>query len=194
MGRTGYVISALLALLGGGCVAPPPDITDWRPIQQRSFVGVSERTFEDAVQAVFAASRPGDYKLRIMPGEILAERAVNSYIVVATVQGKETWSLKYRGDGEALTASADATFNGSMITTVPMPWSERPNYPSQYSIFWERIDYVLGRRTTWPECATYPDASSTVEMVLGLCGMGWEDVRNPPKPVIAPPPSAKPSS
>ncbi len=182
MMRVGFIF---LAVFLAGCVTPPPAITDWRPHQERYYDGVSNAAFEAALQTTFNFSRPGEYALRIMPSELVAERNFMQYLVIAAVTGVETWSVRWASSEGGVKVVADATSNS--ISTggyVSTHMQGRPRYPAQYEILWARLDYMLGQRADWPMCKTFPGTDDVSEDFIGFCSAFWKDAKTPPAAII----------
>jgi hypothetical protein len=186
----GTLLSVMLFIGVAGCATAPPKIADWRPYQEREIQGATASQVETALQTVFAYSRPGKYNLRLMPGSAVAERQINHVILLSNVIGKETWAMQVRDVPDGAQVTVDAVVDVSMGTVLLLPHQERPLDPSIYDLFWDRLDFALGRRADWVSCEQYWNSignPGAAEMPLvGLCSyMGFDEV--PPSSNKAPP-------
>lgn len=142
---------------------------------------------------VLRDSDPSDFEFRDTLTGFTGLRKYFIYAVIAAANGREKWEFQTEADGKSVRAAVSvseagvssggysaSTYEGRMAS-VPL-----------YRLFWDRVDYVLGRRPDWVTCAQAEAAlqgSGGGAMALGgLCGP-TSDGRNAPPSQRLPPPA-----
>lgn len=161
---------------------PAPSGAQLEMVQNRD-LPTPPQVFREAVERVFAASRPGSYKLRFASSEIIAELHWRRLTVVGVERGSDLWDVRFWPKAGGTAASVQELGRYGGLVTIPLT---PPNEVADYDLFWARIDYVLGRRAGWVTREAYrrsmvdPRAPQTV--FRSLCGEGATDSLPTPLP------------
>lgn len=171
-----YVILVTVVLLTA-CAAPPKqsveDLTArFKENQQaatRLYPAKSPEQVTEAIQQVLLLLDPQDMKISITEKGVLANRFSTFYAVFAVGFGMDYYSILLEQVPEGTTAklSYEGVMNSGMITTPPpaifkqdIPISSDQD-PSDFKIFHDRVEYVLGLREQWVTCDAAAAVSST---------------------------------
>jgi hypothetical protein len=194
----------LLALLCAGCAAPAHQVrdrNDYLAEATRVYQGESRERVLKAAETVLKISDPADFEFRYTLTGFTGLRRYMVYAVVTTAVGREKWEFLTEPDPAGLRASVSISEEG----TASGAYGSQNRYEGTmasvplYRLFWNRVDYMLGRRADWVTCGEAGaelEASNTNTIALGgLCGPTSEG-RNaqPPEPfpqVSIPPMAAK---
>jgi hypothetical protein len=146
------VIASAVALCG--CAGAPLPTTDQLEVARRHDFGPADSAkVAKAIASVFRASRPGDYQVTVVPGEVRAQYTWTNLTLLDVAKGVDSWDVRLISDGPNLIGIAQRDDrSGDLFLTITQPtWDEL----SAYSLLWSRVDYVLGVRGDWQTCAQW---------------------------------------
>lgn len=178
---------AVLAACLGACVAHQiRDRDDFLAEGVRTYPGESRERVLQAARTVLQISDPDDFEFRDTLTGFTGLRRYVIYAVIAASQGREKWEMQTESDGKGLRAAISVSeagvSTGGYSTT---PYEGRMASVPLYRLFWDRVDYMLGRRPDWVSCDQAEAAlaaSNTGSAALGgLCGP-TSNGRNAPPP------------
>lgn len=184
-------LSMLLAgaLTLAGCAAPHQvmDRDDALAEQQRVFPGETQERVIRAAELVLKTSDPGDFEFRDNANGFVGLRRYFIYAVFATASGREKW--EFTADPSPAGIRAFVSISEAGTTTdgyVARPYEQKMASIPLYRLFWNRVEYVLGRRDTWITCDAaaawlQQNNTNTVAGLGGLCGP-TSDGRDAPAP------------
>jgi hypothetical protein len=155
-------VAFLVAILSG-CAAPHQvrDRDDYLAEATRVYPGESRERVLKAAETVLKLSDPTDFEFRYTLTGFTGLRRYFIYAVIASANGREKWDFLTEQDPAGLRASVSISEEGTAsggysanryegaMASVPL-----------YRLFWNRVDYMLGRRPDWVTCA---DAATELE-------------------------------
>jgi hypothetical protein len=193
--RMGRVLFAATAALLSAC-APPHQIrdrSDFLAEATREYRGETPERVITAAQTVLRVSDPTDFEFRNSLNGFVGLRRYVIYAVIAAANGREKWefnteqpapgmvraAVSVEDAGQATGGYTRERYEGA-IASVPL-----------FRLFWDRVDYVLGRRADWKTCdaaaAELQATNTNVGAALGgLCGATSDGRNAPPPPQLAP--------
>ena len=165
----------MVALFLAGCATvPKQDIESMQAIfRERQiasaavFEGVSEQQIFDAAIQVFNQLDGKDFEYDIRSNQLLAARQWSEYLVFASTWAKDFWELKARRiDGNIHVTVAAITVSDTGILSGPVSERFRSDIQisgrndigltvNDYRLFYDRINYFLGKTQDWPVCKEY---------------------------------------
>lgn len=184
----------VLAVLVAACSTQTPVATgQWMSISTRSFEGIPKANVLRAAEIVLR--QPGHdsrtWAFAHSPDGFVAARSYAVYAVLAAENGVDTWQVTARSQGMGtvaevlLSRQSSAVVGtlgpaiggiGGMMAGAPVPVAGNGvsvQSPFAYGVFWDRVDYVLGRRAGWPSCAELktrePPGDPAGPSIFGLC-------------------------
>jgi hypothetical protein len=178
-----------------GCAAPHQirDRSDFLAEATRTYQNETRERVISAAETVLKISDPNDFEFRHSINGFTGLRRYTVYAVVAAAQGREKWdfstepaepravraSVSISEAGTATGGYSSQRFEGAMAS-VPL-----------YRLFWNRVDYMLGKRSDWVTCEQAAEEeqsknTNTAVALGGLCGP-TSDGRNAPAPQPLPP-------
>lgn len=168
----------------------------------REYIGESPERVIGASQVVLKLSDPDDFKFINNLNGFTGLRSYSYYAVFAAVSGTEKWEFQTQPTAGAVKASiaiSDASAAGNKYGTSV---GERPMASvALYRLFWNRVDYMLGRRSDWVTCdqakaEVAAQGKSGVDALSGLCGLtsGGRDAAAPEPLAAILRPAAPPSA
>jgi hypothetical protein len=169
---------AVVVLLIGCAAAPEYTREEWLAGTERSYEGVTAKQVLGAAEQVFRLADPDDVTFEYGPDFLIARRdwwhATTFPPLVSIVT--ETWEVTAR-DTERGGTRASVRFTSEHNIAPPR---QRLSRPEAYALLWDRIDYLLGRRSDWPVCRDVPHPAT----YDGLCGQYVEDLKPPGARVV----------
>lgn len=193
-------LGALLCL--AACAAPHQitDRDDFLAEATRVYPGETRERVIRAAETVLKVSDPADWEFRDTLTGFTGLRRYTVYAVIVASQGREKWEFTTEetppGLRAGLAISEAGTTYGNYSQT---PYEGRMASIPLYRLFWDRVDYMLGRREDWVTCAAAEaEAAKTntnqSSALGGLCGptSGGRDAP-PPEPLGPAPKPALPS-
>jgi len=183
-----FAAAAILAT--AGCAAPHQivDRSDFLAEGTRTYKGIPRERVIEAARFVLQYSDPTDFEFRDSLTGFTGLRRYMVYAVLTTAQGREKWEFTTEASGKDVRASVAISeaghATGSFGSTIPYD-GKMASIPL-YRLFWDRVDYMLGKRPDWVTCGQATAQLSatntnTVEALSGLCGP-TSDGRDRPAP------------
>lgn len=194
--------AAILVLLSG-CVAPMPQVSraDYLKMTSRDVPAPKERVLE-AAEKVMRLSDGDDYTIHHHKAGFNAQRRWSFYVVIAAGFGTDFWAIRadeYGADKTKLEVEVGTSAQPivPMMTTAPGVWTAStlpanatPNTgPAIYELFFERLDYLLGRRAEWPTCEWAKERVKSKEVwgsIEPLCNPFNVNDETPKEPLFKP--------
>jgi hypothetical protein len=146
-----------------------------------------------AAQIVLRTSDPADFEFRNSLTGFTGLRRYFIYAVLASSEGREKWEFNTEQPSPGvIRASVSVSEAGTTHGYGgPQQFEGALNNIPLYRLFWNRVDYLLGKRTDWVTCeqaAAELRATNTNDMAAlgGLCG-ATSDGRNAPATPPLPP-------
>ena len=179
--------ACLAALILGGCNSHQiVDRSDFIAEGTRNYSNEPRERIIEAARIVLRHSDPTDFEFRDTLTGFTGLRRYFIYAVIAASNGREKWEFQTEADGKAVRAAVSVSEAGvSTGGYSTQPYEGRMASVPLYRLFWDRVDYMLGRRPDWVSCEQAEavlKASNTGTLALGgLCGP-TSDGRNAPPP------------
>lgn len=178
-------LSALLAALAiSGCATLPP--SQLPMVKTHLFRGVTLDQFNKALEVTFEASRTGGYTIgHPSPTQFTARHAWRRFVIVTLEANQETWQVTGIPNGSDVIATAEWTMaTGDFVPLVDVP---PPDQFQNYSLLWERVEYVLGQRPDWVTCEDFHRTRGNPSRAYTetFCGANTKEGPRPPVLVIA---------
>lgn len=171
------VLAFLLSVLAGCVTTENWTREQAEAVTTRNFEGVSKEQVIEAAELALRKSDPEDFRFTYHDDGFLAQRKTFIFLLVSA--SNTTWNFAFVADERGgsvhtrLNISSDSTQQASTIvptlgpagvnTSTSVVAGEPWQNPEVYRLFYERLEYFLGRRETWPKC------SSSVGPLEPLC-------------------------
>ncbi|HHH46732.1 MAG TPA: hypothetical protein ENK53_06970 [Thiotrichales bacterium] len=171
------VVAVLLPAVLAAC-ATPRTMTrqEMLDVTSRTYCGVTKEQVLKAAEDVLRLNDPRDVTIA-WPDEntMLARHRWLVYFVLGVGSGQHVWQFRAGdpGDDGCLKAhvlvsddSVTSTYGAFGMTstgayTVSPGTATIPgnviNQPAVYELFWAQVDYMLGKRNTWPTCKEWDE-------------------------------------
>ena len=168
---TGFIQKAALIALGAvlltsGCATKHPPMTraEYLAMTSRSYEGVTPAEVFAATEQLFLLADPDDVQFTHGPDEIRVTRPWTVYLVLSAARGTDYWRIQATAEGGTTTVFAAANQESNVIVAAPtaqgdvyagtVPMGGAPIAGTAiYDVFWDRLDYLLGKRAAWTTCA-----------------------------------------
>jgi hypothetical protein len=184
-------MSVVAAALLAGCASAPhkiEDRSDFLAEATRTYAGENPERVIRAAQTVLKTSDPNDFEFRNTVNEFTGLRRYVIYAVLAAAVGREKWdfTVDYPAPGQLRASVAISEAGQTTGGHNSTPYENAMTSVPLYRLFWNRVDYMLGRRPDWITCAQAAaevEASNTSSLAAlgGLCGP-TSDGRDAPAP------------
>ena len=161
-------IAVFAAIALSGCATAPSGPSnrgEWEQIHVRSYDGVTPRQAQDAAEKILKLADK-DFKFEYPESGLVGSRKWMVYAAIVIAGGTDYWTIDTKQEGEATRVTVRVTRNSGATTVAPViggpgvaPMvSSTPGIPVEqatpYRLFWERMDYSLGKRSDWTTCDT----------------------------------------
>lgn len=176
-----------------GCAAPHQivDRSDFLAEATRSYKGETRERLITAAERVLRQSDPADFEFRHSMNGFTGLRRFFIYAVIAASNGREKWEFQVDPEGKDMlrasisVSEAGKTVGGGDVEDFEGKLASVP----LYRLFWNRVDYVLGKRPDWITCDQASDearaTNTNVATALGgLCGPTSDGRYSQPPPVL----------
>lgn len=192
--RVMFVVACALALAGCGTAAHQiRNRSDFIAEGTRTYQGETRERVIQAAEIVLKLSDPKDFEFRHNAAGFTGLRRYVIYAVIASAVGREKWEFNTETPAPgairaSVTISEAGTTSGGYSTT---PYEGTMASVPLYRLFWNRMDYMLGRRPDWVTCDQATEALQATDTnplgaLGGLCGATSEG-RDAPAPPRLPP-------
>lgn len=189
------IAGAALIMLISGCATTPDGSAsrdEWEAIHVRTYDDVSPREVQDAAEKVLRLADK-DFTFEYPEGRLQGNRKWTVYAVIAIVGGTDYWTVETRSDGAGTKATLQITRQASGTTAMPViggpgvtaMTTATPGYPifqkAPHMLFWQRMEYMLGKRSDWPTCDSFKDIIKTTikrterNQLEVLCSVNTDD-------------------
>lgn len=162
-------LAVLSTIPAAGChpTFPEPTREQVLSARVRTFPVATTDDVLVAAERVLAAQRP-DFKFLYEPNQTMAIDSGAGLVW--------PWSVKWKVATEQKGADVRAVASVSVETTQGVT---DPTAPPAYRMFFDRVEYVLGRRAKWPSCrdaesAPGYDSRDNQVSVMAICGISDE--------------------
>ena len=156
-----------VALLAGCALPKRQELTreQWLTVTRHTFPGVTKDQAIAAAERLLKLSDGDDVLVVHNEDGFVATRPWSIYMVLAASFGVDTWDVRVTTDGpnakikvgvasqsQALMPMPTASGRDASVGTMP-GGGATVNGTAIYDLFWARMAYLLGQRTTWMSCA-----------------------------------------
>lgn len=161
-----YVLLLMTLICAFGCAPKQPTRDEILALKVETDAHRT-RTYQESPGAVLAAAEKvlmrSDDDYRIMPGQTdnvyRAKRTWMMFMLFSNAIGEDHWEVtaKEADNGETSVSTKWWTgpFSAGLIPMQISSGGDATNYgllPPLYDLFYERLDYMLGKRKDWPTC------------------------------------------
>lgn len=183
------IVAATLALAGCNTPHQIVDRSDFLAEGTRTYRGEARERIVEAAEMVLKVSDPNDFEFRHSLNGFTGLRRYMVYAIVASQTGREKWDFLVEPEANgalkaAISVSEAGTTYGNYTAT---PYENRMASVPLYRLFWDRVDYVLGKREDWTTCeqaaaALQGTQTNATAALGGLCGPTSDGRNSPPPP------------
>lgn len=184
-----------LTLLLGGCLGAGERIAshaDWDRETARLYPGETRQRLIAAAETILNHSDPGDITFDYRGNGFSARRRYFLYAAIASVDGEDRWSFGVAEGAEAARARVTLVDSASLQGLgVSDRWRAPHRATGSYRLFFARLDYMLGKRADWVDCASAPKAlrlDPERPGIDGLCSLTHQGREAGPPRSLGPPP------
>ena len=184
----GLLVTVLLFASGCASHDRPPPLPDeeWDAAHNRHYENLTQAEFYAAAEEVFRLADGGDFEFEYdlyEKNQLVAKRSFFVFAIFVVVGGQDEWYLRAIPNGTGIDGNA-RMFRKERMSDGSLPVRESKyliRSVAALTMFWGRMDYVLGRSDHWPTCdefeAMYENETNPNRSALGaLCNMTMKDV------------------
>lgn len=150
-----FLLMSIAALTLGGCATLPEMETreDFLREVSRTYPGETTERVIKAAEIVVRSTGAPKLDFRHDLNGFTAFRQYFLYLVVTATMGRDKWVFSATNKAGGIVASVQVSDEAQVINSTGTTSAESGlKYAPVYRLFWKRMDYVLGRSTTWPTC------------------------------------------
>lgn len=147
---------------------------EWLKAGQKTYSNISKEHLIKNAQKVLTLADGEDFKFADRPNGFTATRNWLVYVVIAAAIGTDYWNFEIVETEGKLTATLNISHTqgsvsgyagGGQAGTVTTPTTGFPYQGTAiYEVFWSRLDYLLGLRNDWLDCALLNKRVKTKEV------------------------------
>lgn len=140
---------------------------EWLKFSHKEYPNLSKEQIIAGAEEVLNLADGDDFKFFHTEDGFIAKRIWFIYAVLAAEQGTDTWKFSVKKNEKGInvatfyvtrtsgTISGTVTGSGDTTTMTLPSQDDIIQGTAIYEIFWNRMDYVLGMSTSWPDCNLY---------------------------------------
>lgn len=133
---------------------------EWISATQRSYSNISAETLISKAQEVLVLADGDDFNFSHSNRGFSASRNWTTYFVIGAAMGTDFWTFEVEPQGKdiLLAKISVSTVAGNLVaagggSTLTTPGHGSPAQGNVvYNIFWNRLDYLLGKTDQWMDC------------------------------------------
>jgi len=163
------ILAAVIAPVIISCATTPTGPAnrgEWEEIHVRTYEGMSPREVQDAAEKVLKLA-DHDFKFEYSEDRLVASRNWMVYATIIITGGIDYWTIETKPEGNGTKVTVRVTRSSNATTAVPViggpgiapMTSATPGYSVDqrvpYQLFWERLNFSLGKRAEWTTCDAY---------------------------------------
>ncbi|KAF1711083.1 hypothetical protein CSC70_03920 [Pseudoxanthomonas kalamensis DSM 18571] len=167
--------------------------SDWEDIHVRQYEGVTAREVQDAAEKVLRLA-DHDFSFQYPDGRLIASRNWTVFAVIAITGGKDHWTVETSESNGVTRVTTTITRESSTTTAAPVVGGSGVapvvgstpgaliTQGAPYQLFWERLEYTIGKRDVWTTCDQFKgrikDSTRARDrgQIDALCGITADDV------------------
>lgn len=193
--RLSAIALLVAALIVGGCASTPepsrPSPTEQEAAATRFYADIDRDRYFAAVEEVFLLADGTDFEFSYNDNgnRLTATREWFAFLIFAAGSGTDTWTVRAVEKDGGIEGTVDAyhhtiVSDGSMYG--PKESSGDMLTIAAGNLFWDRVDYVLGRRADWPSCDDREEELEPLEdddtvhheyyFIRALCHLSMKDI------------------
>jgi hypothetical protein len=151
----------MLVTVFGGCAQKRIDLkqTRWDAVQNQEFEGVTTKQLFEAATEVFKLADGSDFTFEERKNTLIAVRTQIASILVVTGKTTYDWVLETREEGPKLKAHIGISVlyhlwknRSGLAQWVDDGRDSQAGSVATYTLFWDRVKFILGKSTHWPTC------------------------------------------
>ncbi len=160
-----HIISAISLLLLITSCATQPQLTraEWLQMTHRNYADVTTEQVLTAAEKLLRWVDEADFKFSHNDEDIHAQRRWMQYAIIVANIGTDFWHVKATPIDGGVRVMVQSSVQSQSITPTPttgVEWTagtsplqgEMINSPAMYALFFSRLDFLLGRTSTWTTC------------------------------------------
>jgi hypothetical protein len=173
-------------VLVAACAAPPPPNLAEQEATRAENIAASKRTLDGVTCAdvkkaaynVLYLIDPSDMMIEAQEDRLLGGRKFVFIAISMNSTGQDWYEIKWKDVNGACDVSFSIGQDANSTPIIPvattqrvmadLPISSLPNFRFYAKLFYERLDYFLGRRSDWPECKVFRELNGITP--IPLCG------------------------
>lgn len=159
------IVLLLLAMMTGCSATPHKQLSreEWLDVYSQDYAGVTKEQVINAAENLFRLADGNDFSIIHTEDGVYATRNWLVYMVLAAASGTDYWKLTVAPTDNGVRATVRVNTQSQSIVPMPTtsdamtagttPMSGRPvEGTAVYDLFWNRMDYLLGKSPTWMTC------------------------------------------
>lgn len=161
----GFSSLAFSMAMAGCTVAPAMQSRDeWIQATNRGYLKVTKEDVIRAAEEVLRLADGSDFQIAHNADGFFAQRATMHYAVIAVAFGMDSWNFRATTDPRGFIHAQVSVSSQSQAASISQPTlaggaplmgpasAGTVPFAALYDLFWERVDYMLGKRDDWPLC------------------------------------------
>lgn len=173
-------VAVLSTVIVSGCALNQKKMTreEFLQVTRKTYQEVTPEQIFEASERLFILTDGDDFNFQHTPDSLIANRPWSIYMVLAATSGTDAWVVKAtKNPDTGLTdASVFVTIyygggmspmfmgNSASVVTSPAGGGTPPLGTATYKLFWDRLDYLLGKTPTWTTCEDIDNAVASGEV------------------------------
>lgn len=131
---------------------------EWLVLTQRNYSGTSKEQLIAKAEEVLRLADGEDFVFYHSEDGFTASRKWSVYFVIGAAAGTDIWNFQVNPATDGWKAKISVSSNSGNTSATAVGVVTTPNQSSEvqgnavYSIFWSRLDYLLGKNEQWMDC------------------------------------------
>ena len=161
-----WLVMVVVVSVLTGCATQQPQLTraEWVALTTKSYPGVTVDQALTAAEKLFQLADPDDFKFTHTADTLIAHRQWSVYLVFAGAMGTDNWLVRAEeteigvtltvqmGEASGALLPMPTAYGDTSIGSIPSVSGTPPTGNALYTLFWGRMDFLLGKSNQWVSC------------------------------------------
>ncbi len=149
-----FLVGALVVVIGLWGCATKPKISEeeMKAATTRTYEGVSSKQVIQASEKLFKMVDEKRFKFKRSNNHLMASRSGELFTNIGKAYVTGIWTVKTQETAKSTAVTIDAFWKREALSTGKTEPIKRPEGTAVYSLFFNRLDNLLGKSNEWMTC------------------------------------------
>lgn len=145
-------IFVMVISLGGCATSPEPSEKEMQAAQTRTYEDVSSEQVFQASEQLLKLVDESRFRFERADNQLTGTRSGRLFTSLGATDVTAVWLVKTQEKGKSTVVTIEAGWKRSLPSSGKREMLKRPKGTAVYTLFWNRLDTLLGRSNEWVTC------------------------------------------